>query len=430
MLHRRKSCTTCREERASRRLVATGADDPRFLGHFVGAPSVFATNVRKCHTNKVRAEAFAGRAGRELHYVVAQDRTSAAVVREKPNLAQEKLAWLQRHDRECGELCGMLPLCEGMPVFLTDHVNRKRNFKLLKGRKGYVRGWQHATAGAVLLAEPGTVVWNELPKAVLVEFPGATFQLPGLAKGVYPITPQRRTWFLDEGRKHPCLAVTRKQLPLLPAFAMTAHQAQGQTLETGVIADLNYKAISGALTAYIAMTRVRHRKDLLILRAFEAELFQQGDQSFRKLLLRHWRSHDVDWDTIVKRYIQTRVCCECRAERPKSTFTAGQWKRTDVAVCKECVQTYRERGTPYRCCRCQRWQAAEAFPGKLLNFHAWQTTCLMCATKRQCGTCDHSGLRNLRTLRTAGAPKGTGFVQVAASRCNSDTSSSGHAVVG
>eukprot|EP00439_Symbiodinium_sp_Y106_P030087 s8362_g3.t1 len=234
-----------------------------------------------------------------------------------------------------------------MPVFLTDHVNRKRNFKLLKGRKGYVRGWQHATDGAVLaepgrkgyvrgwqhatdgavLAEPGTVVWNELPKAVLVEFPGAMFQLPGLAKGVYPITPQRRIWFLDEGRKHPCLAVTRKQLPLLPAFAMTAHQAQGQTLETGVIADLNYKAISGALTAYIAMTRVRHRKDLLILHAFEAELFQQGDQSFRKLLLRHWRSHDVDWDTIVKRYIQTRVCCECRAERPKSAFTAGQWKK-------------------------------------------------------------------------------------------------------
>ena len=160
----KEECVACREERASRRLVATGADDPRFLGHFVGAPSVFATNVRKCHTNKVRAEAFAGRAGRELHYVVAQDRASAAVVREKPNLAQEKLAWLQRHDRECGELCGMLPLCEGMPVFLTDHVNRKRNFKLLKGRKGYVRGWQHATDGAVL-AEPGTVVWCDVSTA-------------------------------------------------------------------------------------------------------------------------------------------------------------------------------------------------------------------------------------------------------------------------
>ena len=232
------------------------------------------------------------------------------------------------------------------------------------------------------------MVWNELPKVVLVEFPGATFQLTGLAPGVYPITPQRRTWFLDAGRKHPCLAVTRKQLPLLPAFAMTAHQAQGQTLKAGVIADLNYTAISGAMTAYIAMTRVQNRKDLLILRAFNAELFQQGDQSFRKLLLQHWRSHDVDWDAIVRRCIQTRVCCECRAERPKLAFTAGQWKRTDAAVCKECVQTYRERGTLYRCCRCQRWQAAEAFPGKPVNFHLWQTTCLMCKEKRQCGTCD------------------------------------------
>ena len=383
----KEECAKCQEERTSRRLVANGPDDPRFLGHFLGAPSVFATNVRKCHINKIRAEAFAGRAEKELHYVVAQDCASAAVVREKPALAQEKLAWLQRHDRECGELCGMLPLCEGMPVFLTDHINRKRNFKLLKGRQGYVRGWQHATDGAVP-TETGTVVWNQLPRTVLVHFPDATFQLPGLAKGVYPITPQRRTWFLDEGRKRPCLAVTRKQLPLLPAFAMTAHQAQGQTLEMGVIADLNYKAISGALTAYIAMTRVRSRTDLLILRAFDAQLFQQGDQSFRKLLLRHWRSHDIDWDVIVKRYIQTRPCCECRAERPKLAFTAGQWKRTDVAVCKECIQTYKERGTPHRCCRCQRWQAAEAFPGKVANFHVWQTTCLMCTTKRQCGTCD------------------------------------------
>ena len=180
----KEECATCREERASRRLVATGADDPRLLGHFVGAPSVFATNVRKCHTNKVRAEAFAGRAGRELHYVVAQDRASAAVVREKPNLAQEKLVWLQQHDRECGELCGMLPLCEGMPVFLTDHVNRKRNFKLSKAAR--------ATSAAGNMRRTGQFLLSQ------VLLFGATFQLPGLAKGMYPITPQRRTWFLDE----------------------------------------------------------------------------------------------------------------------------------------------------------------------------------------------------------------------------------------
>ena len=39
--------------------------------------------------------------------------------------------------------------------------------------------------GAVA-AEPGTKEWNQLPKVVLVEFPGATFQLPGLANGSVP----------------------------------------------------------------------------------------------------------------------------------------------------------------------------------------------------------------------------------------------------
>ena len=85
-----EECADCKAERASRRLVATDASDPRFLEHFVGAPSVFATNVRKCHTNKVRAEAYAARTARELHYVVAQDRASTAVVREKPKISAGK----------------------------------------------------------------------------------------------------------------------------------------------------------------------------------------------------------------------------------------------------------------------------------------------------------------------------------------------------
>ncbi len=49
-------------------------------------------------------------------------------------------------------------------------------------------------------------------------------------EGLYPIKPKRGAWFLDKGRKHPVLKISRQQLPLAPAFAMTAHAAQGQTL--------------------------------------------------------------------------------------------------------------------------------------------------------------------------------------------------------
>ena len=382
-----EECARCCAERASRRLVAESSHDPRFLGRFVLAPSIFATNVRKCHTNKIRAEAFARRTKRHLHYVVAQDCACAAVVREKPDLAEQKLLWLQRHDRECGELCGMLPLCDGMPVLLTDHLNRARG--LLKGRRGFVTGWRHATDGAEP-AGPGCTVWNQLPEVVYVRFPGAKWRITGLATGVYPVVPKRATWHLDAGRKSPVLAVRRRQLPLIPAFAMTAHQAQGQTLEEGIVADLCYGAYSNVLAAYVALTRVTSREGVLILRPFDAAPFQQGDTSFRALLMQHLRTHDVNWDAIVQRYVRVKTCSECRTERLKSAFTQGQWKQPDgAAICKECTKSYRERGTPYRCKRCKRWQAPEAFPGKISNYLIWQSTCLMCLEKRQCGACAH-----------------------------------------
>ena len=46
----------------------------------------------------------------------------------------QKASWLSRHDRECGDLYGMLPLIEGLPVALTDHVDRNPGKQLLRGK--------------------------------------------------------------------------------------------------------------------------------------------------------------------------------------------------------------------------------------------------------------------------------------------------------
>ena len=40
------------------------------------------------------------------------------------DLQNDKVKWLQRHDRECGNLYGMLPLVHGMRVSLTTHIDR------------------------------------------------------------------------------------------------------------------------------------------------------------------------------------------------------------------------------------------------------------------------------------------------------------------
>ena len=61
--------------------------------------------------------------GQRLHYAIAQDVASSQTLHAKPDLAQEKLAWLQRSDADCGDRCGALPLCVGMPVQAREHLS-------------------------------------------------------------------------------------------------------------------------------------------------------------------------------------------------------------------------------------------------------------------------------------------------------------------
>ena len=95
----------------------------------------------KYDVNKQRAQFYASEYNKSITYSQAKDTASAEAVREKPNLSQEKLEWLQRHDRESCDLYGMLPLVRGMPVALTDHIDRSREKNLLRGRRGYIHSW-------------------------------------------------------------------------------------------------------------------------------------------------------------------------------------------------------------------------------------------------------------------------------------------------
>ena len=80
---------------------------------------------------------------------------------------------------------------------------------------------------------------------------------PGQSElGVYPIVPIKKDQYLDKARLHPVLQIKRRQLPLPPAFAMTAHPAQGQKISKGAIFDLNIGGSSSAMSSYVALTRV------------------------------------------------------------------------------------------------------------------------------------------------------------------------------
>ena len=107
---------------------------------------------------------------------------------------------------------------------------------------------------------------KELPKVVFVKFrqPNGCdvgWHLEGTdEKGIYPIVPHKSFWHLDRQRQHPVVKISRRQFPFAQAFAMTAHAAQGQTLQSGAIVDLCVAKGADIMGGYVVLTWVDHRK--------------------------------------------------------------------------------------------------------------------------------------------------------------------------
>ena len=282
-----------------------------------------------------------------------------------------------------------------MPVALTDHIDRSPDKQLLRGKKGTIHSWvlgEHETSSF----EDGVRILKKMPKLVLVKFRNPdgselSWKLEGLTEyGLYPIQPKRSSWFLDKGRMHPMLKIRREQLPLAPAFAMTSHASQGQTLKQGAIVDLCIGKGTNPLGSYVAMTRVTHRMKLLIYRPFQRDLFAQGEKEGPLLLLRHLRGEKLDWKEIEKKYMPSRRCQLCGFTHFKDAYQDGQWNRLDqISFCKQCIEKKKGTKTPYRCNNCGLWLGAAAFDQKYHHAACLRTRiCVDCELRRRCNKCE------------------------------------------
>ena len=109
---------------------------------------VVPNNDVKVCINKRRALNFASVCKKQITWSQAKDTASAEVLKSAPVDKDTKIEWLKRHDRESGDLYGMLPLIQGMPVMLTDHIDRSKEKNLLRGSRGIIRGWELAPGEA------------------------------------------------------------------------------------------------------------------------------------------------------------------------------------------------------------------------------------------------------------------------------------------
>ena len=58
---------------------------------------------------------------------------------DKNRMDEKRRRWLQFHDQKTGGIMGILPLVKGLPVRLTDHIDRDRG--LYKQTKCTIHGW-------------------------------------------------------------------------------------------------------------------------------------------------------------------------------------------------------------------------------------------------------------------------------------------------
>ena len=222
--------------------------------------------------------------------------------------------------------------------------------------------------------------------------------------GLCPIFPTERTWWIDGYRgRHAVLRVKRKQFPLAPAFATTAHQAQGGT-KKAVIADLQLGRGVSSIASYVAITRVKRRAGLLIYRDFDLEPFQQGIPEGTDLLLKVLSKEKIDWDAIEQQYIPRKVCANCGNSRVKEEFPKNEFGPTKKkSICFTCMEECRHANGEFHsfyCTTCETTRSCDdsTLAAKSSKTYFKRSTCRYCGVNkvnnRWCSGCNQNKPRN------------------------------------
>ncbi|KAK7445783.1 hypothetical protein VKT23_014779 [Stygiomarasmius scandens] len=211
------------------------------------APLVVSENAVKDAANVEAVKAFAMRTGRPLHWYYASHTHSEldfgnAALREK--LCSSKTTNSTKY-------MGKLPLVVGMPVIITS------NFDV---GNGVVNG-THGILKKIRYRMDGT--HRHATSCVVQAFHSIGSPMSNLTDMEIPVVEQEsEVYYIHpyNGRK---LAVSRMQVPILPAFAITCHKAQGRTLDS-VVVDL--MLCRGSESPYVMLSRAKTLDSVVVLR--------------------------------------------------------------------------------------------------------------------------------------------------------------------
>ncbi|CAF3843918.1 unnamed protein product [Rotaria sordida] len=224
--------------------IAPAEIDGLTIHSFLGAPILVFRNTLRTQINNRAVLNKTMEMGLTPIVCIAQDYIQGKIVDD----LQLRQAILELPDNKTEHLPGYLPLVPGMPVLLTENVASELG--LSNGTRGIFHQLVYDESPEDVRYHnqnfPPNTKFITQPKYALVEFPGCKLdeKLAQLSSKRVPIAVSEQTFLFDAkelppenaakvakiNKKTTKLTVKRKALPLIPAYSMTTHKSQGQTL--------------------------------------------------------------------------------------------------------------------------------------------------------------------------------------------------------
>lgn len=174
-----------------------------------------------------------------------------------------------------------------MPVSIDQNFDV--NAGIVNGSSGRVRAVRYTTDG------DGR---RYLSSCVIEVANSDSVAMKGLPEHCFPILPDITDIKFEHPASRKRCVIKRKQIPIEPGFAITAHKAQGQTMAR-VIVDL--ASCSGTEQPYVMLSRCKTLEGLVVLRDFDSGKItkrrsEELRREFNRLDLLHWETM-VEWGT-------------------------------------------------------------------------------------------------------------------------------------
>lgn len=238
---------------------------------------------------------------------VAQDTCNGKLIEDQRLI--KKL--LELSDSKTEHLPGLLPLVPGMPVILTQNIAIELG--LINGMNGIFRQLVYepdsVSTNVISEAFPANTQYIHRPLYALVEIIRSNIgcSLDQLQPNLIPIPVMEQTFRVDmsdiilkdkknKSIRKPLLSIKRRALPIVPAYCITTHKSQGQTLNKVVI-DLKLPNETDDIAAvYVPLSRVKRLVDLVILRYFD----------FKVLKIKPSKSQIAEMERLDKLFLETQ----------------------------------------------------------------------------------------------------------------------------